>query len=119
MFLHNIPGLSDYFIYANDDMYSVNRMYKSDFFDKDTLFPKLLSTRFNGKVMSDYKKTLANSEIFLRKLYNLPEVTNNIFLDGSHSIVPMRLDHIKELWEANSEFIYKSCTPFRSPRNMN
>ena len=37
MYLKNIPELSEYFIYGNDDMFPLSSMTKSDFFDEDGL----------------------------------------------------------------------------------
>lgn len=59
MFLNNIDGLSDYFIYLNDDMFFGNYITPSFFFDNNRVFKSF---------MWDKKKEIDKKN---RKLYNL------------------------------------------------
>lgn len=84
MFISNIEGLAEHFIYANDDMYPTKDMKKSDFFDKsgrpkvafkrNWIIPR--STYFNQLCCNDYQHILtAMGRTYREDSYLLPDHT--------------------------------------------
>ena len=79
--LHKIPGLSEHFLYANDDMYINRPVTPEDFFEKDLLpilrlnlrmFRKWtisLKTKLFGKTLQNYKQTIHNAALLVEKKY--------------------------------------------------
>ncbi len=79
--LHRIPGLSEHFLYANDDMYINKPVTPEDFFGKGNLpivrlnrrpFRKLTliyRTKILGRQLDNYVVTIKNSAILVEKKY--------------------------------------------------
>lgn len=79
--LHNIPGLSEHFIYANDDMFLTSPATPETFFAEDGLpvvrlswraFKKLsywYRTRIRGKQLSNYKQTIHKAALLVEAKY--------------------------------------------------
>lgn len=82
-FLYNIPGLSEHFLYANDDMF-VNRPVKpDDFFAQDGLpivrfnrrplrkFTLWFKEKVQGRALSNYVQTIRRSAEMVEKKYGI------------------------------------------------
>ncbi|MCI6132101.1 MAG: Stealth CR1 domain-containing protein, partial [Prevotella stercorea] len=80
-FIGNIPGLSEHFLYANDDMYFGKPVQPQDFFGKDNL-PKVFLFRkplrklalfyrekILGKKLNPYLNTIKNAAVLVEKRY--------------------------------------------------
>ena len=79
--LHRIPGLSEYFLYANDDMFFNKRVEISDFFYSDHLPVIRLSRRpfrklwywyilnVKKKTLNNYNHTIRNAAILVEKKF--------------------------------------------------
>ncbi|MDD6026391.1 MAG: stealth family protein [bacterium] len=79
--LHKIPGLSEHFLYGNDDMYFNKPVTPDTFFAKDLLpiirfnrrpFRKwylLFKTKVVGKQLSNYLQTIHNAALLVDKKY--------------------------------------------------
>lgn len=79
--LHKIPGLSEYFLYANDDMFFNRHVKKSDFFGKDgwpivrfnRRFLRKLWLKFLEKGLkkptNNYNRAIQNSALLVEKKY--------------------------------------------------
>lgn len=119
MYLKNIPELSEYFIYGNDDMFPVASMTKSDFFDEDGL-PKLMMERQHmedGWRPNVYQFMLVNSNrIAYDDLGLQPE--KNTLIRWNHAITPMRKSTWERLCDKYQDRIENSCSTFRQPRNI-
>ena len=50
MFLWNIPGLSEKFLYSNDDIYFVGPMKPEDFFEGDKVKTSFVHVSLNGEM---------------------------------------------------------------------
>ncbi len=93
MFLWNIPNLSEYFIYANDDMLPIGKLEPSDFFS-------------DGKIKIEWRKDefFACSNVYSHQCHNncvsltkkLGIKYDNILLRPVHSFTPMIKSHCKE-----------------------
>jgi glycosyltransferase involved in cell wall biosynthesis len=119
MYLKNIPELSEYFIYGNDDMFPISLMDKSNFFDEDGL-PILSMQKYQ---MEDnwrpntYQSMLLNSNFIAYNDLNLIREDNTI-IKWNHTITPMRKSTWEGLFNRHREEIEKSCSTFRSPKNI-
>lgn len=81
--LHLIPGLSEYFLYANDDMFFNREVRTTDFFTEDGIpivrlsrrpFRKLtlfLKENLLGKPLSNYNKTIQTSAKMVEREYGI------------------------------------------------
>ena len=118
MFLDNIPGLSEHFIYANDDMYPLNPLKASDFFTPD------------GKIRMGFRKVPMPKEpvqfdIVCQRCYDelraglqLPPIEDES-LRPFHELTPMILSHLKIAKGLLRDGYYSTITPFRAPYNYN
>ena len=118
MFLWNIKGLSEYFIYANDDMLPIKQLKPSDFFDD------------NGKIKLEWWETdiRDNNTVFRKQAQNSyrhiairmgKRVDDNIFYRPAHSFTPMIKSHCKESFDLISDLIKKHIRAFRTEYQYN
>lgn len=81
--LYRIPGLSEHFLYANDDMYINRPVRPEDFFASDSL-PKIrmnrrpfrkwilwFKTKVMGKQLSNYRQAIQNAALLVEKKYGI------------------------------------------------
>ena len=119
MFLDRIPGLSEHFIYANDDMYSLNPLTPEDFFTAEgqicmgfrrATIPKENVPMFDQVCYGCYN----NLRIALKSL-DVPRE----HIRPYHELTPMILSHLKLAREALNVDFDACVTPFRTPYNYN
>ena len=116
MFLHNIPGLSEYFIYGNDDMFPINNLEKSDFFDENGL-PKIRMKEISYPQPSrGYLNHVKFNERLVLKDLNIKEDPKHVCL-WNHGLAPMRKSTLDYLRTKYNDEIYSHCTSFRTGRN--
>ena len=114
MFLHRIPGISDRFIYGNDDMYPLSMLSENDFFEG--VIPKQ---------HCGFKPLPENPNIFhCLCLSGLNFVASefgkkytDVLLKGGHGLTPVLKSTCEYLWYRGGSEIEKSITPFRGPWN--
>lgn len=113
MFLYRIPGLSEYFILANDDMFPMKKCDLEDFF-------------INGKPVYQliHRKDKHNS--FRLQCYNSYRLAcecagvkpdNNSYFYIRHSFDPMLKSSCEEVWNKVGHKIERAVTKFREPFN--
>lgn len=114
LFLHNIPGLSEHFIYVNDDFYAWTKMTADNFFDFKTN-----SCLFN--IISEKKDPKTGHE-----WWQMCQNNHDLIYNTKHSIPYLRLDHefrpyLKSYWkqcyEQNKLQINNSLSMFRTANN--
>lgn len=116
MFLRNIPGLSEHFIYSNDDIFITDECEPSDFFDHG--YPRL-----------NYRKVFysENQNMFRHQCKNGLDLISgdyNVYCDGfiyknSHSVVPMLKSTMDKVWEKHGPELEGSISKFRHEKNIN
>ena len=119
MFLDRIPGLSEHFIYANDDMYALNPMTPDDFFTVD------------GKIKMGFRKTSVPQkdpmqfDIVCYNCYNdlrvgmgLPSIPYD-HIRPAHEMTPMILSHLKLARDVLKSDFYSHISAFRTQYNYN
>lgn len=140
--LHRIKGLSEKFVYFNDDMFLINNVEKEDFFINDLPKRNVVETVTNGEnfVMPYVNMTnimIANNNFDkrnvikhtwkkyfnyrfgflnnLRKLCLMPFACFSSFIDP-HLPSPMLKSTFEEVWEKEETFLKKvSNDKFRQP----
>jgi len=82
-FFHNISGLSEHFLYANDDMFLNHAVLPETFFSKDGLpiirvnlriFKKLhifIKTKLQGKELSYYRRIIHNAALLVEDKFGV------------------------------------------------
>ncbi len=114
MFLHRIPGLSERFIYFNDDMFPVMDCQEEDFFICGLPAMGMCRHIISG---SAYLRLARRSDILAKKASG----TSNrcFFLRPQHICSPMLKSACEELYKNVWSEISLSLTPLRSESNYN
>jgi hypothetical protein len=112
LFLWNIPSLSEYFLYANDDTFFGKPIKPSFFFDKDGNPITIFKERYHKH--SRYRKTQWNALQIVRKHFGA--VYNIAF---KHAIEPKRKSYMADNAKSfYNDIIAPTATPFRDTRNI-
>lgn len=116
MFLGDIKGLSERFIYANDDMICCSELTQSEFF-KDGM-PVIYCREKAVHEDTVFYSSLRNSmRMAARGTYY--DVEDSIVLKDGHSYAPMLLSVVKEMQTLYGDEMMASCTRFRQHKNIN
>lgn len=98
MFLCRIPGLSERFIYSNDDMFAINECSPDDFFNADG-FPRYMMHK------KKFPKNIFQFQCF--NSYNLARKTSGwsgdiedcAYIRPVHGFTPLLRSVCEELWD--------------------
>lgn len=118
--LHNIPNLSEYFIYFNDDVFVARPLPKEHFFHPNGIASLFIADKSLKKMAMKGKltPTLAasqNSIALLNKYYS-----NQIDRPLVHTYVPLRKSAFQATWQRyNSEVLAFLSNRFRTNRDLN
>ena len=113
MFLWNIPTLSEYFIYANDDMIPFKDLKPSDFFTEDN---KIKIEWWNEDITKCYN-------VFRQQCYNSykhvatrlgKKTEQNKYIRPAHSFTPMIKSHCVKAYNLLKDIIEKHIRAFRT-----
>lgn len=116
MFLCNIEGLSEKFIYANDDMIPVSPMKPEDFF-VDGLPVIHCAEKYHDDLSSIFR-TVCRRTLDMVAADAGKTFGNGILLKDGHSYAPMLLSALNACIEKFGSKMYHSCTPFRTSQNF-
>ena len=114
MFLHKIEGLSERFVYFNDDMFPVRPVRSESLFDGSKAaigFCKVLSR------MSNYKKLVFMSDRLVRRALGMKAALYAI--RPQHICSPMLRSCCEELYSKVESQIIESLSPLRQENNYN
>ena len=115
MFLWNIPNLSEYFIYANDDMLPTKPMQPSDFFENGKI---KISWRYDTFIGGNcYAFQCHNNCVSLYKAFGIE--CNKIVLKPVHSYTPMIKSHCESAFELIKNDIVPHIKAFRTNYQYN
>ena len=119
MFLHKIPGLSEEFIYFNDDTFVLKPMKKTDFFidGKPVLNPHLSKCSQFDKLCT-FAQQCKNSTELIRSKF-VKKYPNNVYIRQEHIMRPMLKSTCEIVWEKCEKEILNSLTRIRTKRNYN
>ena len=114
LFLHRIPGLSERFLYFNDDMFPVQDASEEDFFPGGR--PAIgFSRHFLARGL--YKQQTKNADRLARQALGLRP--GLCFLRPQHTCSPMLRSVCEEIYARVSAQLIASLTPLRAARNVN
>ena len=118
--LHKIPNLSEYFLYANDDMFFGKPLTPNFFFDDNGNPIVIFKERDNSPAFADkstlgeWKKTKWNALKIIEKHFCL-----KYNISFKHAVEPIRKSYFQEnSQEFFDEIITPSMTPFREKQNV-
>lgn len=145
--LHRIPGLSDHFVYFNDDFYLTAPVTPKDFFVKGVPCDSLEETavQLSNKNLMIYVNS--NDILFTNRQFNKPEVKKRLFwkwyslrtpgvalrnllragisrkffmgLNLHHLPQAYRKDTFEKVWAADPEWLSETCShKFRDYRDV-
>ena len=117
MFLWNIKGLSEHFIYANDDMLPTDVLNPSDFFSKNKIKIKWREDEFDY-CMGIYAYQCHNVSYNLSKRLNA-NYPETMMIRPVHSFTPMIKSHCKESWNLLKDLIVPHIRAFRTEYQYN
>jgi len=114
LFLHRIPGLSERFLYFNDDIFPVQDTMEADFYPGGKP-----ATGFARHLLACnlFKKQTRRSDALAREALGLPR--SRVFLRPQHTCSPMLRSACEELFEKVGQKLLTSITPVRDKRNVN
>lgn len=116
MFLKDIPGISDLFLYGNDDMFPLSPLKEEDFF-RDGL-PCLHHTeRPFPQEPNNFHLAAIGGLNFIASQFG--KHYWDTWLKGGHSITPMVKATWQYLWDNYGDVIENSISAFREPHNFN
>ena len=115
MFLHRIDGLSECFLYGNDDMFPLSPLTEDDFFYGDV--PCLVNIEKPMPTPPNiFHRVCLGGMNFVGKEFG-KHYTSTI-IRGGHSITPMLKSTWEYLWHIGKAEIEASISPFRQPNNF-
>lgn len=116
MFLGNIQGLEEHFIYANDDMIACSPMLEDSFFI-DGLPVCYCRELYVDSIESVFHHSIRNSmKLAARDTGYVFE--HDVLLRDGHSYAPMLLPVVKEMQALYGDEMLASCTMFRKQKNI-
>lgn len=120
MFLHNIKGLAEHFIYFNDDMFPIHGMSRTDFFVGEGLYAKAIYNihlqEYYGQSKNSYWDVLYNDWILASRHFKFNSL--RAYIDYDHGPHPMIKSIIKKAASDYRQEIEESITTFRSRGNF-
>ena len=117
MFLWNIKGLSEKFIYANDDMLPTGKLEPSDFFEKDKIKIGWREDVFSER-SNIYGYQCRNCCIALSNRLKVNYPKENV-LKPLHSFTPMIRSHCKDAFFLIKDYIVPHIRAFRTQYQYN
>lgn len=115
-YLYRIPGLSEEFIYFNDDMFPMKKMSPKNFFEDG--IPNYKVFEYDVKPSDDmFRKLSRVSDNMAKKACGIKE--NNKYLRPQHTCAPMLRSKSEEAYNICEKEIRASITTIRSDANMN
>lgn len=114
MFLYRIPGLSEKFIYSNDDIYPLKPMTEKMFFQGNK--PKIGFTRCFF-AYGDFRKLIRDSDALAREAAGLRK--SRFFLRPQHICKGLLRSDCEAVVSKEEEKIFSTITPIRQVGNFN
>jgi hypothetical protein len=114
--MYNIGGLSEQFVYANDDMIPIGDLDEGSFFQRGVPCLEYSEHPF-GFSNSLYRHNLYYGTQMARRLLNLPPTQT--YIHTGHNMHPMLRSTWEVLWKSEKEALELSATRFRKRYNIN
>ncbi len=114
MFLHKIPGLSERYLYFNDDIFPVSRCTPDDFYEDGRTAMGFSTCLFSRSL---YKKQVKNGYVLASRALGLKP--SWLFKRPQHTCSPMQKSVCEELYGKAEPEIMASLSRLRTRDNMN
>ena len=114
MFLHRIPGLSEKFLYFNDDMFTLGTCSEEDFFPDGN--PAMGFSR-GLLYFGDFRYLVHHSDSLARKALGMPSSAS--YIRPQHTASPMLRSLCEEVYAKVEPEIMASLSPLRTRANYN
>lgn len=111
MFIHRIPGLSEKFIYSNDDVFITSHLNPHDFFVSDSPVFGLVKSKYNPNWIGDI---LRRQDHIL-----ISGKDDGIVYRTQHTLTPYLKSTMYTVYDKYKKEILNSCTRFREVHNYN
>jgi len=121
MFLHKIPGLSEKFLYSNDDTYFVGSVKPEDFYVENKVKTSFSQAKYipgSEETMPLWKIAIMNSGLLVNKQETEKLKKQGLYISPMHGIRPYFKSKIEELHAQHSTTILNSISKFREPKNF-
>ncbi|GHS98327.1 hypothetical protein FACS189421_06720 [Bacteroidia bacterium] len=125
LFIQNIPGLSEHFLFSNDDMFFGAPVTPDFFFDKNGNPIVIVQERMLRPLYrKNYKKYLAGFGMFFNMVKNgnrfvFDKFGKKYHVTMTHAIEPMCKSYLQQnISEFEKEFMESSATRFRENSNI-
>lgn len=116
LFMYKIEGLSEHFIYSNDDIYAIGDLKPEDFFTENG-DPKVIVRERIKKYDNIYIQTISNTRD-LCLLENKKKLQSNLLLRSDHSMNPMLKSTWEMYWKKYKDKLENSISTFRTSKNI-
>lgn len=118
IFLWNIKGLGERFIYINDDMFPIGKLDISDFFTKEGKVKMNMAQTELGDKPAQFRQVCYNS--YKSVLNGLKmSVKGNSYIKPDHTFTPMIKSHVKTCYKMLEKDISKNIRAFRTEKQVN
>lgn len=118
LFLHDIPGLAEHFVYFNDDMFVTAPVGTEDLFEDGKPRVKFLKSPVTDENRDKaWLRSFVNAYALGVKPH--PFSGRDFYLHPPHTALPMARSVGKALWRQHGSELRASITPFRDRRNIN
>lgn len=111
MFLGNIKGITEHFIYSNDDIFFLGDMKKTDFFTEDN--KPIVRYSVKQKIDSAFLKTVRKVCELVKQDFNHHTLSGDKFYKPLHFCQPMYMPIVKTVAALHYQEMIESVTPFR------
>lgn len=114
MFLYRIPGLSEQFLYFNDDCFPVMDCAEEDFFPEGRI-----ATGFSRHLFAFgmYKKQTRNADRLARKAAGVRPGLS--FIRPQHTCTPMLRSAFEDVFQREEKAVLNALSALREPKNLN
>lgn len=118
-FLSNIKGLSNKFIYSNDDL-MFNQVTPPDMFFDINNNPKISFKYLKDWNRQNIFRSQVNNGInMICKMLNINRISDDKLLVPSHSFFPMIKDNVDKVYEYNKDELIRISSKDRTNKNVN
>ena len=108
-YLHNIPDLSEIFLYNNDDMIHLNRIDRKDIYE-------IKNNKILLKIRNNYNK---NRPVYANEYSQRLNYTKNLFLNIKPNIFLINNHHTKILRKSTMKYIEEKFTKLLNKMRVN
>ncbi len=114
LFLHRIEGLSEQFIYFNDDIYPVRPLHQTDFFQENKIVMRFTKHYFAWDM---YKKQTRQAARLAQEAVG--KKSGIAFIRPQHTCTPMYKSVSQQIFKKMEKALMSRITPLREDKNVN